>query len=339
VSAATTAASAASAASGLASLGRLELETAAEHVCRDVPVFGPDARADEMRHALSQRAYELVSHLAICEARRLLGIVRIEALLPAPAGATARELMDTDPPVVSPLLDQEKAAWHAVKHGESALAVLDEDGLLAGLVPPQRLLEVLLWEHDEDISRLGGVLHRQSLAHASQEESTLRRLAHRLPWLLVGLAGAILAAQIVEGFEAQLQRNLLLTMFLPGVVYLADAVGTQTETLVVRGLSLGLDLPRMLRKEILTGLGIGVILASVFFVIAVVIWGHAPTLGVVAIALFAASAVASVVALLLPWLLDRAGVDPAFGAGPLATVIQDLLSILIYLWVALAVLG
>ena len=105
------------------------------------------------------------------------------------------------------------------------------------------------------------------------------------------------------------------------------------------GLSLGLDLPRMLRKEILTGLGIGVILAGVFFVVALALWGNARTLGVVAFALFAASAVASVVAFLLPWLVDGAGVDPAFGAGPLATVIQDLLSIAIYLWVALAVLG
>jgi magnesium transporter len=330
---------AATAATELAPLGRLEFETAAEHVCRDVPVFGPGARADAMRQALTQRAYELASHLAICEDGRLLGILRIETLLPAPADATARALMDPDPPAVRPGLDQEKAAWLAVKHRESALAVLGEDGLFDGLVAPQRLLEVLLWEHDEDISRLGGVLHRQSLAHASEDESTLRRLAHRLPWLLVGLAGTILAAQIIGGFEAQIQSHLLLTMFLPGVVYLADAVGTQTETLVVRGLSLGLDLPRMLRKEILTGLGIGAILAGVFFVIALALWGEARTLGVVAFALFAASAVASVVAFLLPWLLDRAGVDPAFGSGPLATVVQDLLSIVIYLWVALAVLG
>jgi magnesium transporter len=123
------------------------------------------------------------------------------------------------------------------------------------------------------------------------------------------------------------------------VVYLADAVGTQTETLVVRGLSLGLDLPRMLRKEVLTGLGIGVILALVFFAFATWRWGDARTIGVVAFALFAASAVASAVALLLPWALDRLGLDPAFGSGPLATVIQDLLSIVIYLAMAFAVLG
>ena len=324
---------------GLLPLGRLEFETASEHVCRDVPVFGPELRADAMRRALEARRFELVSHVAICADRKLLGMIRIEDLLPASPGAVARSLMDTDPPVVAPGIDQERAAWHAVKHGESALGVLDAEGRFVGLVSPQRLLEVLLWEHDEDISRLGGVLHRQTVAHASQEESMLRRLAHRLPWLLVGLAGALLAAAIVEHFEAQLAQSLLLTMFLPGIVYLADAVGTQTETLVVRGLSLGLDLPRILRKEIATGLGIGVILATGFFALSVWRWGDARTIGVVSLALFAASAVASAVAVVLPWALDRLGFDPAFGSGPLATVIQDLLSILIYLAIASAVLG
>lgn len=323
----------------LVPLGKLEFETASEHVCRDVPVFGPEAPAGEMRRALEARRFDLASHVAVCEQRRLLGLIRIEDLLPAGQEASARSLMDPDPAVVAPGLDQERAAWHAVQHAESALAVLDAEGRFDGLVPPQRLLAVLLWEHDEDISRLGGVLHRQTAAHAAQEESTLRRLGHRLPWLLVGLVGAVAAAHIVEGFEAQLAHSLLLTMFLPGVVYLADAVGTQTETLVVRGLSLGLDLPRMLHKEVLTGLGIGVILAVVFFVFASWRWGDARTIGVVAFALFAASAVASAVALLLPWALDRLGFDPAFGSGPLATVIQDLLSIVIYLSIAFAVLG
>ena len=324
---------------GLLPLGRLEFETASEHVCRDVPVFGPEVRADEMRRALEARRFELVSHVAICAERKLLGMIRVEDLLPASPDATARSLMDPDPPVVTPGIDQERAAWHAVKHGESALAVLDLQGHFSGLVPPQRLLEVLLWEHDEDISRLGGVLHRQTVARASQEESTLRRLGHRLPWLLVGLLGALVAASIVESFEAQLAHTLLLTMFLPGIIYLADAVGTQTETLVVRGLSLGLDMPRMLRKEIVTGLGIGAILAAIFFVLAAWLWSDARTIGAVALALFAASAVASVVAVVLPWLLNRLGFDPAFGSGPLATVIQDLLSILIYLAIALVVVG
>ena len=323
----------------LQAFGKLEFETAVEHVCRDVPVFGRRTTAEEMQLALTERRFDLVSHIAVCEEGKLVGMVRIEDLLPASLAATAESLMDPEPPAVAPGLDQERVAWKAVKHGESALAVLDARGLFVGFIPPQRLLEVLLWEHDEDISRLGGVLHRQTVARASQDETTMRRLWHRLPWLLVGLAGALVAAEIVQLFEAQLEHTLLLTMFLPGVIYLADAVGTQTETLVVRGLSLGLDFPRMLRKEILTGLGIGLVLASIFFFAAQAIWPETRTIGVVAVALFAASGVASAVAMALPWLFDRFDVDPAFGSGPLATVIQDLLSIAIYFMVARAILG
>ena len=320
-------------------LGKLEFETALEHVCRDVPMLGRLSTAGEARRALSERRFDLVSHAAVCEQGKLVGIIRIEDLLPASPSATAESLMDPEPPAVGPGLDQERAAWKAVKHGESALAVVDAGGLFVGFIPPQRLLEVLLWEHDEDISRLGGVLHRQTVARASQEESTIRRLWHRLPWLLVGLAGALAAAKIVQRFEGQLEHSLLLTMFLPGVIYLADAVGTQTETLVVRGLSLGLDFPRMLRKEIWTGLGIGLVLASVFFFAARAIWPDTRTLAVVALALFAASGIASVVALALPWFFDRLDIDPAFGSGPLATVIQDLLSIILYFLVAQALLA
>jgi magnesium transporter len=323
----------------LQALGSLEFETALEHVCRDVPVFARGVTAREMRLSLTARRFELVSHAAVCDDGRLVGILRIEDLLPASADSTAEAMMDAEPPAVGPGLDQERVAWQAVKHGESALAVEDSSGRFVGFIPPQRLLEVLLWEHDEDISRLGGVLHRQTAARAAQEETTLRRLWHRLPWLFVGLAGALVAARIVERFELQLEHSLLLTMFLPGVIYLADAVGTQTETLVVRGLALGLDFPRMLRKEILTGLGIGLVLASVFFFGARGMWSDTRTIGVVALALFAASAVASAVAMVLPWALDRFDVDPAFGSGPLATVIQDLLSIVIYFTVAGAILG
>jgi magnesium transporter len=323
----------------LQALGTLALETALEHVCRDVPVFAPEATAREMRLALSARRYDLVSHAAVCDGGRLVGILRIEDLLPASDEASAESLMDREPPVVGHGVDQERAAWHAVKHGESALAVEDPSGRFVGFIPPERLLEVLLWEHDEDISRLGGVLHRQTVARSAQEETTLRRLWHRLPWLLVGLAGALAAAEIVERFEMQLEHSLLLTMFLPGVIYLADAVGTQTETLVVRGLALGLDFPRMLWKEIATGFGIGLVLGLVFFISALSIWSDTRTIGVVALALFAAAGVASAVAMALPWALDRLDVDPAFGSGPMATMIQDLLSIVIYFLVASAILG
>jgi Mg/Co/Ni transporter MgtE len=81
------------------------------------------------------------------------------------------------------------------------------------------------------------------------------------PWLLVGLLGALLAADIVGAYEQQLQANVMLAFFIPGIVYLADAVGTQTEALVIRGLSVGVSIGGVVRREVYTGLLVGVTLA------------------------------------------------------------------------------
>jgi magnesium transporter len=198
---------------------------------------------------------------------------------------------------------------------------------------------VLLEEHDEDLARIGGYLHSTASARAASTESVRRRLWHRLPWLALGLVGAMAAAGLVAAFETQLERNLLIAFFIPGIVYLADAVGTQTEALVIRGLSVGVGIRRVAAREALTGLLVGVLLGAGVFAIISVIWADVAVAAAVALAVLAASAIATVVAMALPWLLRRLGRDPAFGSGPLATVIQDLLSILIYFAIAAALLG
>jgi magnesium transporter len=166
--------------------------------------------------------------------------------------------MDAKPPVVSPGVDQEVAAWTAVRHGESSLAVVDERGRFLGLIPPRRLLEVLLSEHEEDMARVVGVLVTGTEARLAAEEAVMRRLWHRIPWLLIGLVGAILSADLVSLFHAQLEKHVILAFFVPGIVYLADAVGTQTETLVIRGLSVGIPIARTVRRELITGALVGV---------------------------------------------------------------------------------
>lgn len=326
-----------SAETALAPMHELEFEHAAEHVSRRVPVAGPRATAGEIRRTLVGKRFDTASEVAICEDSRLLGLLGIEDLLAAPEEAVAADLMDSDPPVVGPGTDQELVAWKAVQHHESGLAVVDEQGKFQGLIRPERLLQVLLWEHDEDMARLGGFLRDTSSARRASEEPLLARLWHRLPWLLVGLAGAFLAADIVGAFESQLQKNLLLAFFVPGVVYLADAVGTQTESLVIRGLSLGIPISRMVRGELLTGLFVGLALSLTFFPVAWWRWGQSDIAFAVAVALFSACSIATGIAMALPWLLQRLGRDPAFGSGPLATVIQDLLSVVIYFAVALII--
>lgn len=323
----------------LVARGRVTFETAVRHASSQVPVFPPDCRADATLRQLAGQRYDNASHIVVCEAERVLGVVRIEDLLAAPAEQTLALLMDRAAPVVTPGVDQEIAAWHAVQHGESALTVADRDGRFVGVIPPHRLLAVLLSEHEEDLTRLGGFTKAASAARSSSEEPVERRFRHRVPWLLVGLFGALVSADIVGWFEIQLQQQVMLAFFLPGIVYLADAVGTQTETIVVRGLSVGVRMRRMLARELLTGLVIGIALAVVAGPLVWWRWGEADLALTVGLSVFAASSTATLAAMALPWLLDSLSFDPAFGSGPLATVIQDLLSILIYFAIAAAVVG
>jgi magnesium transporter len=315
-----------------------QLASAARQAATAVPVAAPGDRVDAVLAAMRGVRYASASVVAVCADDRLVGLATIEALLGAPANATVDAVMDRNPPVVGPGAYREDIARTAVRHGEACLAVTDTEGRFQGLIPPQRLLGVLLEEHHEDLARLGGFLHSSAAARHASVESVPRRLAHRLPWLLLGLAGAIAAAGIVGAFESQLERQVLIAFFIPGVVYLADAVGTQTEALVIRGLSVGVGLRRVARSEIFTGLLVGGLLALVSYPVVLAGWGDARVAAAVTVALFAACAIASAVAMALPWLLLRLGRDPAFGAGPLATVVQDLLSIVIYFAAAATIL-
>jgi magnesium transporter len=299
-----------------------------------VPVADPASTAGDLRRRLAGQRFESAAHVAACRDGRLVGLARIEDVLAADEATLLEEFMDPDPPVITHGVDEEIAAWKAVRHEESALAVVDENGRFVGIVSPRRIVEVLLAEHDEDLARLGGYLASTSSARHATEEAVGPRLGHRLPWLLVGLAGAIAAAGIMGAFEHQLDENVLLAFFVPGIVYMADAVGTQTEALVIRGLSVGVPVGRIIGRELLTGLLVGVLLAAAFLPVGLVLWDEDDVIVAVAIALLAACSTATLVAMTLPWVLSRLGHDPAFGSGPLATVIQDLLSLAIYFWVA-----
>jgi magnesium transporter len=320
---------------------RLEFQpgTAAGHAATSVPTAGPGDLVDAVLAQMRGRQFDSAAVVAVCTDGRLVGLATMERLLAAPAGTTVEQVMDPNPPVVAPGTDQEQAAWVAVQHGEPGLAVVDADGRFTGLIPPQRLLTVLLEERHNDLARLGGFLRSTTSAREASIESVPRRLWHRLPWLLVGLLGAIAAAAIVGGFESQLQHNVLIAFFIPGVVYLADAVGTQTEALVIRGLSVGIGVRRIAGRELTTGLLVGVLIAAASYPLVLFGWHDAQVAAAVSVALLASCTIATSVAMALPWLLQRLGKDPAFGAGPLATVIQDLLSIVIYFAAAAAILS
>jgi len=302
-----------------------------------IPIGTPGQHAGDARDQMGGTRFDSASVVAVLEDGRLSGLVPIEDLLAAPAAIPLRDLMNTDPAVAKPETDQEAAAWEMIRREETSLCVVDGAGEFHGLVPAPRLLDVMSAEHDEDLARLGGYLASTKSARLAAEEPVVRRLLHRLPWLILGLVGAMGSAVIVGAFEHQLEELVLLALFLPAVVYMADAVGTQTETVLIRGLSVGIDLRAVVRREIGSGLALGVIVGVAFFPFALAGWGNEKVALAVSLALFASCAIATVVAMIVPWVIQRMGADPAFGSGPVATIIQDLLSIAVYLGIAVPI--
>lgn len=136
-------------------------------------------------------------------------------------------------------------------------------------------------------------------------------------------------------FEQTLASTVSVAFFVPAIVYLADAIGTQTETAVVRALSLVHEpLRQLVWGEVRAGMLMGATLGALALPSVWVAFGEPRLAVAVAVALLAAGSAATTIGLLLPWGLWRIGRDPAVGSGPLATVIQDALSILIYLGAA-----
>jgi len=304
---------------------------------REVPRAAAADQAHKVLAELEGKLFESAVDVAVCEGERLVGLVPIERLLAAePATQLGELIVDRLPISIAEGADLETAAAQAARRGARTVAVVNGSGTFLGLVPPEELLATLNDEHEEDLLRLSGSLAGVTRARSAAEERVPSRLWHRVPWLLLGLGGAMASAGIVASFEEQLQTQLLLAFFLPAVVYMADAVGTQTEAIVIRGISVGVPARHVVGRELTTGLIMGALVAATFFPFAQLIWGDTDVAATVALALLASCSTATIVAMALPYGLNKAGRDPAFGSGPLATVVQDLLSIVIYFAVGTA---
>ena len=239
---------------------------------------------------------------------------------------------------MSPELDREESATLAIRKGAPTLPVCDGGGRFVGAVPPSALLSILRDEHLEDLHHMAGILGRSEAAQRALHEPPHRRALFRLPWLLVGLAGSAVATAIMASYEGVLEANVAIAFFVPAIVYLADAIGTQSEAVAVRGLSLSSSsgVGALVAGEFATGALIGLVLAAIAFALVWAAFRDAALAASVGLALFAAGTVATSVGSLLPWLFGRFGYDPAHGSGPVGTVIQDVLSLLIYFSVASA---
>jgi magnesium transporter len=327
-------------AAGIASRGNFSAESAGALASADVPVAIEHETAAQVRQRLSSRRYDIVDVVVVLDGNEhYRGAATLSEVLAADKDVPMSALVDRGWPSVGPEADQEHAVDRASVAGVSVLPVAERSGRFIGCIGSPTMLDVLAREHREDVHRLVGIMKEQSGARHALEDPPLRRVARRLPWLLVGLVLSTAGTGLMAAFEHQLSAHLEIAFFIPALVYLTDAIGTQTEAIAVRGLSLQSGpLWLALGGEMATGAIIGAVLGSLAFLGVWLFFGRMALAIGVAVSLLVAGTIASSAGLLLPWLLGRIGTDPAFGSGPVATILQDVLTLLVYFSVMSVVL-
>jgi magnesium transporter len=214
------------------------MATAADLMTATVPQAREDATVADVMKLLQSRTWTEVGHVYVVDkTSRLVGQIPIERLLTASPDFRLDALRG-DPPLIVRVGDNaETVALLAAERHDADVAVLDKPGRSMGAIPIGRLLALLHEEHVDDILRMGGL----AVFHPAPPEmgGIAQIVRARVPWLLIGLVGGFLAGGIASLFEASLKDNITLAFFLPLVVYMADAVWTQTETILVRAWAYG----------------------------------------------------------------------------------------------------
>jgi magnesium transporter len=316
------------------------MATAADLMTLDIPRSDRRSTVGETIATLRGHTWDEVGHVYLVDDQAvLIGQVPFERLLQAKEQTFLADLEGLPPIEVLPGDSAETVALRAVERHDADVAVIDGRRRLLGAIPIGRLLALLHEEHVDNFLRMGGVSRMDHLHLSLSVQRTFAAVRARIPWLMVGLGGGFLAGGVASAFEASLRREVALTFFLPLVVYIADAVGTQTETVLVRRLAYGeVPLWTQLAREASIGASIGTIVAVVAAT-GLWIWNGHPALAmVVGASLGVTAIVATIMASLLPMGLARLGADPALASGPVATVVQDILSVGIYLMIATALL-
>lgn len=277
---------------------------------------------------------EEASYLYVLDSsNHLEGVVNLRDLVVADPETTIEEIMVRDIISVQPGIDQEEASRILQRYRLRALPVVDEDGVLQGIITADDALDVLSDEATEDMYRMAGV-GVQEWVFSPLRESVMRRV----PWLTFNMLWAFAGAAVITLFEGTLEKAAVLAIFMPMIAGQAGNAGIQTATIVVRSMALGevtvRDLFRVLRKEWALGAIKGAIFGTSLGIIAWV-WKGNETLGFVAgLSLFCNMLVAATAGVLIPMTLRRLGFDPATIAGVFDTMLTDLMGFLIYLGLA-----
>ena len=271
----------------------------------------------------------------VTDQRRLLGIVSAKDLMTTADDVLIRDLMQTEIISVSTHTDKEEVAQLFTKYDFLALPVLDQDKRLVGIVTFDDAMDVMVDEATEDITKMAAMSPSEK---SYFETSVLAHAKHRIAWLLILMFSATITGTIITRYENAFAAIPLLVSFIPMLMDTGGNCGSQSSTLIIRGIALGeiqfSDLFRVMFKEFRVSLIVGVALALANGIRILIMYKNAGLALVIGLSLVATIVISKLIGCVLPLIAKKLHMDPAIMASPLITTLVDTCSILIYFNIA-----
>ncbi len=269
---------------------------------------------------------------------KLVGVSSLRQLVVVPPETPLKNFMTTDVFAVSTDVDQEEVAKLVARYDILAVPVVDESNRLEGIVTVDDVIDIFRQEATEDMLKMAGVGEEYV-----ETQSVFRSTKTRLPWLLASCVGGIMALFIIGRFEGTLNRFAYLAAFIPVIMGMGGNIGTQSSTIVVRGLATGRinvrDFWRVVSKELSIGLILGVFYAVLIGTVAQFQYTVQMLAMTVGLAVIISMTVSALVGSGVPLLLARINIDPAVATGPFVTTSIDIISVYCYFILATSLLG
>ena len=269
---------------------------------------------------------------------KLVGVSSLRQLVVVPPETSLKAFMTTDVFSVTTDMDQEEVAKLVARYDILAVPVVDESNRLVGIVTVDDVIDIFRMEATEDMLKMAGAGEEYV-----ETQSVLRSTRIRLPWLFASCIGGMIAFYIIGRFEESIYKLAYLAAFIPVIMGMGGNIGTQSSTIVVRGLATGRlnirDIWSVVVKECLIGLLLGLIYGILIGLVAQMKYGTIALALSVGLGLVCSMSVAALFGSLMPMVFARINIDPAVAAGPFVTTSIDIISVLFYFYIATTFLG
>jgi magnesium transporter len=267
--------------------------------------------------------------------KKLSGVASLRDLVLAPSKTRLMEVANPNVVSVKPDMDQEEVARLIARYDFFGLPVVDEENNILGMVTVDDVVDVIMDEATEDITRIGGTL---PLKESYLFSSPLQLVKKRIVWLLLLFGAASITSSIISSFQEEINYLVALAFFIPLIVDTGGNTGSQSATLMIRSMATGEvkynHLSRIIGRELLVGGLLGVLVALAGFILASVIDVSGVVARTVAVTIIAVVIIANIIGATLPMVIKKVGYDPAIVSAPLLTTIVDAIGLFIYFTVA-----